>query len=163
MGPWIPVRQTARIATHLDAAIEIGEQRHYVKVLSVGQGGVYCEGLDLEPLEESFRLELCLEPGSPAWSPSPGAAGWRSRMCAGVGSYKLRVEVHLLYVDLAERDGNEQAKVGLGGRFIGLTEHDQERLNDFIARESFRATEWRTAGGAVPASRHPVTGTKRDH
>jgi hypothetical protein len=125
-----------------------------VTVLSVSEGGVYCEGFDLEPLDESFTLEICLDPAGPAWSPAPGAAAWRSRMGRGACAVSLRVEVELLFVDLAERDETGVAKVGLGGRFTGMTEQERDHLRDFIARETFRATEWRTAGGAVPVSRH---------
>jgi hypothetical protein len=160
MGRWFPVRQNARISTHLEAAIETGGQRHAVTVLSVSEGGVYFEGFDLEPLGESFRLEVCLDPAGPAWSPSPGAAGWRSRLGAGQCAVSLSIDVELLYVDLGEKDENDQAKVRLGGRFAGLSEQDLEHLRDFIARETFRATEWRTAGGAVPVSRHAAGGNE---
>ena len=61
-----------------------------------------------------------------------------------------------------EQEGEGETKVGLGGRFTELGSQELDQLRDFIARESFRATEWRTAGGAVPVSRHPAGGPNRD-
>lgn len=163
MGRWFPVRQNARISTRLEALIETGEGRHVVTLLSLSEGGFYCEGFDLHEIGPEFRVRFSLEATSPAWSPTPGAAGWRSRMGAGEPNVQLEVEAELLYLDLGERQSGGETKVGLGARFSGLDEAQLDELQDFIARETFRATEWRTAGGAVPAARHLATGPDRSH
>ena len=43
----------------------------------------------------------------------------------------------------------------LGGRFATPAPSAVERLREFVARESFRAREWRVAGGAVPLPPRP--------
>ena len=162
MGRWTPVRQNARLSTRIEATIETGEQRYVVTLLSVSEGGFYCEGFDLDGVDETFHLEFCLDPAGPAWSPTPGAAGWRSKMGGGACAFPLRVGADLLYLMLADQAGDEGERIGLGARFTGMTVRQLDELKDFIARETFRATEWRTAGGAVPVNRHGAGGPDRE-
>ena len=161
MGPWIPVRQDARISTHLDGVLEGAGDRCSVTVLSLCEGGFFCEGFELERVGAEFNLRLDLNPVGPAWSPKPGAAGWRSQMLSGLARHTLRLKAELLYLDFCDGTGTATRKVGLGGRFTGMSEAAQDELADFIARESFRERSWRTAFGAIPApKRDRGTGSK---
>jgi hypothetical protein len=129
--------------------------RRCVTVLSLSEGGFYCEGFDLDRIGPVFRLRLVLDPRGPAWSPTPGAGCWRSRMLDGLDSERLELTSKLLYLDLHGEPVAPDRKVGLGARFESLAALALDRLREFVARESFRAREWRVAGGAVPLPRRP--------
>ena len=150
MGRWIPVSPDARISTHLDGVVESGSFRRCVTVLSLSEGGYYCEGFDLDRVGPVFRLILDLDPRGPAWSPTPGAGCWKSRMLDGLSAERIELSSELLYLDLDGPGGSSPSKVGLGARIASPTGDHLERLREFVARESFRAREWRTAGGAIP-------------
>lgn len=155
MGPWTPVSHDARISTHLDGVVESGSFRRCVTVLSLSEGGFYCEGFDLDFIGPDFRVSLVLDPQGPAWSPTPGAGCWRSRMLDGLDSERLELSAELLYLDLHGGPARSQRKIGLGGRFASPPPAALERLREFVARENFRAREWRVAGGAVPLPKRP--------
>jgi hypothetical protein len=153
MGRWFPVRSHARVSTHLDGVLEDASGRRAVTVVSLSEGGCHCEGFDLEEVGERLELSLSLDPAGPSWSPRPAAGGWRSRMLAGLPVVDLRLECEVLYRDTAARERDPEARLGLGLRFVDVAPRTLDELRDFVARETFRAREWRTAGGAVPVAR----------
>ena len=163
MGAWFPVSQDARVSTRLDGVVEGERFRRNLTVLSLSEGGFYGEGFDLDEVDPEFRIRLDLNPRGPTWSPVPGVAGWRSRMLDGLASQTLILPAGLLYLDLAAREREPRAKVGLGGRFADIGQAEREQLREFIARERFRAREWRTAGGAVPVVRRMPLSAENDH
>ena len=76
-------------------------------------------------------------------------------MLDGLDSERLTLSAELLYLDLHGRPADDDSKIGLGGRVASPSASVLERLREFVARESFRAREWRVAGGAVPLPRRP--------
>jgi hypothetical protein len=149
MSGWFPRRRFPRLALRLSARLEGGGKSHSVTVLSLSEGGFYCEGLGLDVVTGRFDVAIELRSHEPCWRPRDPEEPWRGDL-AHLPTV-LRGAADVLYVDLHRREATGPAAAGLGARFVDLPADRLEVLREFIDRELFRVHEWRTRGGAVHA------------
>jgi hypothetical protein len=146
MGSRFPLRQHARISTHLHGTLESGSCTYSITVSSLSEAGFYGDGFDLDSVGATVGVKLNLEI-SPEWSPEKVPAEWNGPKAR---LQEIVCQADVLYLDLGRQAAGAERKVGVGARFEGLSSVSLSLLREFISRQVFRESEWRTAGGAIP-------------